>query len=84
VAKVTRVERDSKATFAIVEARPTAALDRDREVLLVWFKAPAPEPPPATTASTAAAPPSTAAGATPVQSAPVEDAAATPAPGGAQ
>ncbi len=84
VAKVTRVERDSKATFAIVEARPTAALDRDREVLLVWFKAPAPEPPPATSASTAAAPPSTAAGATPVQSAPVEDAAATPAPGGAQ
>jgi rod shape-determining protein MreC len=48
VAKITRVERNSKATFAIVEARPTAALDRDREVLLVWFKPPAPEPPPAT------------------------------------
>jgi rod shape-determining protein MreC len=60
VAKVTRVERDAKATFAIVEARPTAALDRDREVLLVWFKAPAPEPPPATTApasATSAEPP---------------------------
>jgi rod shape-determining protein MreC len=42
VAQVTKVERNSKATFAIVEARPTAALDRDREVLLVWFKAPAP------------------------------------------
>jgi rod shape-determining protein MreC len=65
VAKVTRVERDSKATFAIVEARPTAALDRDREVLLVWFKAPAPEPPPATTtpasATSAEPPPATTA-----------------------
>jgi rod shape-determining protein MreC len=49
VAHVTRVERTSKATFAIVEAQPTAQLDRDREVLLVWFEAPAPaaasEPP---------------------------------------
>jgi rod shape-determining protein MreC len=42
VARVTKVERSAKATFAIVEARPTAALDRDREVLLVWFDAPAP------------------------------------------
>ncbi len=46
VAKVTRVERSAKATFAIVEARPTAALDRNREVLLVWFKVPVPEPKP--------------------------------------
>jgi rod shape-determining protein MreC len=53
VAQVTRVERTAKATFAIVEARPTAALDRNREVLLVWFKAPAPEPAPATTSATA-------------------------------
>jgi rod shape-determining protein MreC len=45
VARVTRVERTSKATFAIVEARPTALLDRDREVLLVWFKPPAPVAP---------------------------------------
>ena len=29
-----------RPTFALVEARPTAALDRDREVLLVWFKPP--------------------------------------------
>jgi rod shape-determining protein MreC len=43
VATVTRVERTSKATFAIVEARPTAALDRDSEVMLVWFDAPQPE-----------------------------------------
>jgi rod shape-determining protein MreC len=42
VARITKVERSAKATFAIVEARPTAALDRDREVLLVWFDAPAP------------------------------------------
>lgn len=42
VARVARVERNAKATFAIVEARPTAALDRDSEVLLVWFDAPAP------------------------------------------
>jgi len=44
VATVTRVERTSKATFAIVEARPAAALDRDSEVMLVWFDAPQPEP----------------------------------------
>jgi rod shape-determining protein MreC len=36
VAKVTRVQR-SGGTFAAVEARPTAQLDRAREVLLVWF-----------------------------------------------
>lgn len=42
VATVTRVERTAKATFAIVEARPTAALDRDSEVMLVWFDAPQP------------------------------------------
>jgi rod shape-determining protein MreC len=53
VAQVTKVERTAKATFAIVEARPTAALDRNREVLLVWFKAPAPEPAPAATTATA-------------------------------
>jgi rod shape-determining protein MreC len=47
VARVVKVERTAKATFAIVEARPTALLDRDREVLLVWFKPPAPPEPPA-------------------------------------
>ena len=67
VARVTKVERSAKATFALVEARPTAALDRDREVLLVWFDAPAPMEEPAAegpqsktskpaTAPTAAAP----------------------------
>ncbi|MFO1408343.1 MAG: rod shape-determining protein MreC [Steroidobacteraceae bacterium] len=45
VARVKQVERSAKATFAIVEAAPTASLDRDREVLLVWFDAPAPGTP---------------------------------------
>jgi rod shape-determining protein MreC len=75
VAKITRVERNAKATFAIVEARPTAALDRDREVLLVWFKPPAPEPPPAA----APAPAATASAPAPTASAPAA-AASTPRP----
>lgn len=37
VARVTRVERKATETFALVEARPTSQLDRDREVLLAWF-----------------------------------------------
>jgi rod shape-determining protein MreC len=37
VAKVTWVKR-AGATFASVDAKPTAQLDRDREVLLAWFK----------------------------------------------
>jgi rod shape-determining protein MreC len=46
VATVTKVERNSADTFATVEARPLAQLDRDREVLLLWAdkpKVPAPE-----------------------------------------
>jgi rod shape-determining protein MreC len=38
VAQVSKVKREASATFALVEAMPTARLDRDREVLLVWFK----------------------------------------------
>jgi rod shape-determining protein MreC len=38
VAEVTKVEHAATATFARVEARPTAHLDRAREVLLVWFR----------------------------------------------
>jgi rod shape-determining protein MreC len=63
VAEVTRVERTPAATFALVEARPTAHLDRDREVLLVWFDLPTepavtgpPVEPPSTDTSGAAAP----------------------------
>jgi rod shape-determining protein MreC len=57
VAVVERVERDSAATFAVVDARPTARLDRAREVLLVWFDAPAAaEPPPAAEPAVTAVP----------------------------
>jgi rod shape-determining protein MreC len=41
VGEITRVDRDAAQTFAIVEARPLAKLDRDRSVLLIW-SAPAP------------------------------------------
>jgi rod shape-determining protein MreC len=70
IAEVTRVVRDAATTFALVDARPTARLDRDHEVLLVWFDPPvAEEPPPAAetmpsesaSAGTAAAPPPAAA-----------------------
>ncbi|MGI9245104.1 MAG: rod shape-determining protein MreC [Steroidobacteraceae bacterium] len=54
VAQVTRVRRTG-GTFATVEAKPTAALDRAREVLLVWFK----EPPAANPAAQSATPPAT-------------------------
>ena len=40
VATVTKVERDPAETFATVDARPLALLDRDREVLMLWFKQP--------------------------------------------
>jgi rod shape-determining protein MreC len=40
VAEVTRVDRTPAATFALVDARPTSQLDRNREVLLVWFAPP--------------------------------------------
>jgi rod shape-determining protein MreC len=43
VAEVTRVDRTAAATFALVDARPTARLDRNREVLLVWFTPPVAE-----------------------------------------
>lgn len=44
VAQVTKVKR-SGSTFATVEARPTAGLDRARDVLLVWFTPPPPSEP---------------------------------------
>lgn len=43
VATVTRVERNPADTFALVEAKPLAQTDRDREVLLLWASQPAPE-----------------------------------------
>jgi rod shape-determining protein MreC len=42
VAKVSKVERNPADTFALVEAKPLAQLDRDREVLLLWADAPVP------------------------------------------
>lgn len=39
VARITKVERDPSQTFAVVEAKPLAQLDRTREVLLLWFQA---------------------------------------------
>jgi len=58
VAEVTRVDRTAAATFALVDARPTSQLDRNREVLLVWFAPPAEptEPPAGTPAAAEAAP----------------------------
>lgn len=44
VATITRVERNPNDTFALVEARPLAQLDRDREVLLLWPDEPATQP----------------------------------------
>ncbi|WP_129644986.1 rod shape-determining protein MreC [Peristeroidobacter agariperforans] len=40
VAKVSKVERNPADTFALVEAKPLAQLDRDREVLLLWAEPP--------------------------------------------
>jgi rod shape-determining protein MreC len=51
VGQVSKVKRSGQ-TFALIEARPTARLDRDREVLLVWFK-----PPPSPTAEAKATTP---------------------------
>ncbi|HEY8540147.1 MAG TPA: rod shape-determining protein MreC [Steroidobacteraceae bacterium] len=44
VARITKVERDPSQTFAVVEAKPMAQLDRVREVLLLWFGQEASEP----------------------------------------
>ena len=41
VAEISAIKRDPQQTFATVEAKPLAAMDRARELLVVWF-----EPPP--------------------------------------
>lgn len=38
VAEISRVERNPADTFATVEAKPLARLDRDYEVVLLWYK----------------------------------------------
>lgn len=84
VGRVTRVERNPAETFATVEAQPLARLDRDHEVMLIWFQeAPAdvtlntPLKPADAPRETPAA--RTAAPATPSAAAPTAP-AATPAP----
>ena len=47
VARISKVERDPSQTFAVVEAKPLAQLDRAREVLLLWFQSPLQEAAPA-------------------------------------
>jgi rod shape-determining protein MreC len=42
VARISKVQRDPSQTFAVVEAKPLAELDRAREVLLLWAQQSAP------------------------------------------
>ena len=89
VARITKVERDPSETFAVVEAKPLAQLDRSREVLLLWFEKSTEKPatvdkPAAAPASSARATGAPAEGASPAasaasQSAPPAAGATTPA-----
>jgi rod shape-determining protein MreC len=80
VAKVDKVKR-AGSTFAQVEAKPTAQLDRAREVLLVWFTPPVSSATPeATPATPEAKAPSTD---TPSTGAPTNTAARKQPPAGA-
>jgi len=60
VARISKVERDPSETFAVVEAKPLAQLDRSREVLLLWYEDSTEKPslsaPPINVAPPAAAP----------------------------
>jgi rod shape-determining protein MreC len=71
VATVSKVERNPADTFALVEAKPLALLDRDREVLLLWAEKPT------TVAVEPAAAPPAAAPATPAPQRPANTAPAT-------
>jgi rod shape-determining protein MreC len=55
VATVNKVERNPAETFALVEAKPLAQLDRDREVLLLWAEGSAASAPVAATEKPATA-----------------------------
>ncbi len=46
VATITEVRRDPSQPLVQVRATPFATLDRDREVMIAWFRAPAPAIPP--------------------------------------
>ncbi|HEY4369206.1 MAG TPA: rod shape-determining protein MreC [Steroidobacteraceae bacterium] len=83
VASITKVERDPAETFAVVDAKPLAELDRSREVLLLWSEKPAAEPEdtperPAAKAATTTKP------ATPAASTPTPSAPSATAPAAAQ
>jgi rod shape-determining protein MreC len=82
VARVSKVERNSADTFALVEAKPLAQLDRDREVLLLWTDAPAPIAAPAR--STKPPPAAKPAAATSESAPAVETPSARPNPAAAQ
>lgn len=94
VARVTEVRRDPAEPLAVIRAEPMAALDRDREVLLLNYVAPAVDvnaatapattPSPATTTAskpTTAATPSTASAAAPTLAAKPAPAATPARPG---
>ena len=80
VGTVARVRRDPAQSLAEVDIKPAAALDRSRELMLVWLK---PGSVPSMTAAEAATPPATGAAATaaPVAAKPPAQKAAPAAPG---
>jgi rod shape-determining protein MreC len=84
VARVSKVERNQSDTFATVEAKPLAQLDRDREVLLLWDDSPPVEPPSATKkpkpAATESRPAAETSTATPAPTTPAPAATSQPAP----
>ncbi len=75
VARVVSVDRGTGSPLAAVRARPRAALDRDREVMFIWFREGHPAAPAAADLE--------AAGANPLGIAPLAIARPTPAPASA-
>jgi rod shape-determining protein MreC len=76
VAKVTEVTRDSGQPLLAVQAEPLAGLDRDPEVLLVWFDREVAEPEEETATASAAQAPA----ASPPQESPPQPARSTATP----
>jgi rod shape-determining protein MreC len=77
VARVTDVVRDAAQPLAKIDAEPAAALDRDRELLLIWFDARVPEPEPEVVPAPA---PTAPAAATPAAPSPASVATTTAVP----
>jgi len=77
VAKVTAVVRDPAQPLLAIEAAPLAGLDRDPEVLLVWFDSAVVEPPPETEQAAQAPAPAVA---KPVEEKPAAAKSAAPSP----